>query len=831
MSNPAANLLAGDCKNSGDGTDQSWISEALQNPELASSAKFLLETMSYTKSCGGNHDATSTNDVGGACGSNGNEVVNSAASAFNFGGGAFSNGFQQQQQNTNGFSVNANSMNNNILVTLNQSQANPQSMMPSQQNMPSYGNNNLNRHQPQTVYNTNVNGISGIPFSPQLSGGYNTKPLSPPTMVSAGSYGGGSVATNGSHQYQQQFNNGGQNQANIGGQLHFNNGSQQQVNQLHYTPTSLVGCQGNVSIGSHGGVIHLQKLPQSSSCIKSRNSCTAPMIRQGVTVKGASDKCSSTPAPSMMYQEQGQHSVHQVVSHLQVNQHNHEHHHHSNESPGGGGQSQKSSQCQQSSSSSNHHPSSSPQQQQCIPKDLEHPILKKQDALQTQLYQQQLQLQRHQEQIRQMQMMQAFNQQQQANQLSSNNQGNIQRKNFNFNDGMTNMMNIQINISTNSDNANASSDDNGDDFNFKPSDFRAEDDSPSDDIDLSFLLDVGFDSDEGNGVERNVGSSQFSQPQHHQHQQVVTSQQELLQPRKQPQHQSNQPQHVTSQLKQEGLPGSSLAMQEHLRQMCQQQMKQFQKSQMKQTKQKVGKQQGIQPLHFQHQNTGNFNPSNIHRDVASNQGHETLSPRTSCRPTGKGTKLSQASHHSAGNHHPIGSVSSAQVTSSPIFGAISRQTMNETKRQQAVAVADANASDREHTSNKHMMIQSNMSSSNVSSNHYNYVKVVGGGMKRAAGTDPNQNPPLSQDNKRIKASSVPSSVSSPTKLNNSSSLYDYFVSMLSSRGYTPSKLPAKQLGYMTEPTPLQLASFGFAVCSSIKPGGADRLTALLSSGE
>lgn len=92
---------------------------------------------------------------------------------------------------------------------------------------------------------------------------------------------------------------------------------------------------------------------------------------------------------------------------------------------------------------------------------------------------------------------------------------------------------------------------------------------------------------------------------------------------------------------------------------------------------------------------------------------------------------------------------------------------------------------------------------------HQYLASVGGGMKR----------------KRDAPTQAHSS-----RLPEMKRLYEYVESMLSSKGYSLTKLPAKDLGYITQPSPLQAASFGFAVCSSIKKGGAGRLSALLSSG-
>ena len=94
-------------------------------------------------------------------------------------------------------------------------------------------------------------------------------------------------------------------------------------------------------------------------------------------------------------------------------------------------------------------------------------------------------------------------------------------------------------------------------------------------------------------------------------------------------------------------------------------------------------------------------------------------------------------------------------------------------------------------------------------NRHQYLPAVGGGMKRKRETS------ISTSNPRMPEMK---------------SLYEYIESMLRSRGYSLIKLPAKEIGYMTPPSPLQTASFGFAICSSIKKGGAGRLSVLLASG-
>jgi len=119
---------------------------------------------------------------------------------------------------------------------------------------------------------------------------------------------------------------------------------------------------------------------------------------------------------------------------------------------------------------------------------------------------------------------------------------------------------------------------------------------------------------------------------------------------------------------------------------------------------------------------------------------------------------------------------------------------------------------------------------------FHYIDVIGGGKRsRSSSLDAEQvttttsTLPSKQAHlpsvSPLEEESLPSSPNLP-----SSSLQEYLSTILSSRGYTPKKLPASELGYRQDPTPLQLASFGYAVCSSIKPNGADRLNALLQAG-
>ena len=122
---------------------------------------------------------------------------------------------------------------------------------------------------------------------------------------------------------------------------------------------------------------------------------------------------------------------------------------------------------------------------------------------------------------------------------------------------------------------------------------------------------------------------------------------------------------------------------------------------------------------------------------------------------------------------------------------------------------------------------------------FHYIDVIGGGKRsRSSSLDTNTDQVTTTTStlsskqahlpsvSPLEEESLPSSSPNPP----SCSLQDYLTTILSSRGYSPKTLPASELGYRQDPTPLQLASFGYAVCSSIKPNGADRLNALLQAG-
>jgi len=116
------------------------------------------------------------------------------------------------------------------------------------------------------------------------------------------------------------------------------------------------------------------------------------------------------------------------------------------------------------------------------------------------------------------------------------------------------------------------------------------------------------------------------------------------------------------------------------------------------------------------------------------------------------------------------------------------------------------------------------------SSSFHYIDVIGGGKRsRSSSLDTDQvTLPSKEEAHHLPSVSPLEEESLPNPPN--CSLQDYLTAILSSRGYTPKTLPASELGYRQGPTPLQLASFGYAVCSSIKPNGADRLNALLQAG-
>jgi len=105
---------------------------------------------------------------------------------------------------------------------------------------------------------------------------------------------------------------------------------------------------------------------------------------------------------------------------------------------------------------------------------------------------------------------------------------------------------------------------------------------------------------------------------------------------------------------------------------------------------------------------------------------------------------------------------------------------------------------------------------NTTNSTFQYVKVVGGGIKRPSdkfSMDVNlEVPPKSKAKVELCV------------------LHDYLDLVLQSRGYVTSKYSALELGYIKTPTPLQIASFGTAVCSANKLGDADRLKSILQCG-
>mmetsp|Transcript_28837 Transcript_28837/g.60701 ORF Transcript_28837/g.60701 Transcript_28837/m.60701 type:complete len:783 (+) Transcript_28837:2-2350(+) len=180
---------------------------------------------------------------------------------------------------------------------------------------------------------------------------------------------------------------------------------------------------------------------------------------------------------------------------------------------------------------------------------------------------------------------------------------------------------------------------------------------------------------------------------------------------------------------------------------------------------------------------------------------------------------SNPNHHS-GNHQGqnLANVQPQSITSSfPVENHLSQISSQTSKKgiidvDEMVPISQANTRNRSLNKRRPRSNSHNSTSLDPCSTGYQYVQVVGG--NKRAHTD----------------SSADSSAGEKSGLNLKSSLHDYLDSILTSRGYVTGKRPAKQLGYAKSPSPLQYASFGFAVCSTIKKGGADRLKCLLEAG-
>ncbi|KAL7488777.1 hypothetical protein ACHAW6_014364 [Cyclotella cf. meneghiniana] len=259
------------------------------------------------------------------------------------------------------------------------------------------------------------------------------------------------------------------------------------------------------------------------------------------------------------------------------------------------------------------------------------------------------------------------------------------------------------------------------------------------------------------------------------------------------------------------LPGSSQLMQEHLREITQQHMQQFQIAQVEQQlkinqTQLVKRQRELQSkvdLHV-------FEPMNYEASLASstdcvkkprrqtNKGKATLQPGSYDVMFDVNPNTKQAAN--------VGAIVTSQPVASPVIGSIQPQT--ELSHNNSCAITTSHHSFKTGGPSTFDYHISNPAEG-LNGTRHQYLPVVGGGMKR----------------KRAPSASTQSS-----RMPEMTSLYEYFESMLNSRGYSLTKLSAKEIGYMSKPSPLQLASFGFAVCSSIKVGGAGRLAALLSSG-
>ncbi|KAL3782206.1 hypothetical protein HJC23_001026 [Cyclotella cryptica] len=259
------------------------------------------------------------------------------------------------------------------------------------------------------------------------------------------------------------------------------------------------------------------------------------------------------------------------------------------------------------------------------------------------------------------------------------------------------------------------------------------------------------------------------------------------------------------------LPGSSQLMQEHLREIAQQHMQQFQiahvEHQLKMNQKQLARQQRdlqskldlnvFEPLKAEA-------PPVSLRDCAKKPRRETGTGKATLQPGNYGVVFNiNPMTKQAAN---FGAMIASPPIASPGIGLVHPQTeLSHNNICSMNMLSHSSKTEASSTIDYHI---SNPADS-LNATRHQYLPVVGGGMKR----------------KRATSTSTHSA-----RLPEMTSLYEYFESMLNSRGYSLTKLSAKEIGYMSKPSPLQSASFGFAVCSSIKAGGAGRLGALLSSG-
>jgi len=157
----------------------------------------------------------------------------------------------------------------------------------------------------------------------------------------------------------------------------------------------------------------------------------------------------------------------------------------------------------------------------------------------------------------------------------------------------------------------------------------------------------------------------------------------------------------------------------------------------------------------------------------------------------------------------------SQAVSSSCLGKDSIQVSNRRARP-AAAAAKASLNRQEVNSPPREPTVAVKGKQNTTNSTFQYVKVVGGGIKR-----PSDKPSID-----VKLEAPPKSKAN-VKL---CVLHDYLDHVLESRGYVTSKCSASELGYIKTPTPLQIASFGTAVCSANRLGDADRLKSILQCG-
>ena len=206
-----------------------------------------------------------------------------------------------------------------------------------------------------------------------------------------------------------------------------------------------------------------------------------------------------------------------------------------------------------------------------------------------------------------------------------------------------------------------------------------------------------------------------------------------------------------------------------------------------------------------------LNTNSHHTSVQTTSSHQNLGNNSVNLPS-EGKRSNIISHpNKSSTLNKKNSSKRSQTTSSSCLGKDSNQGSNSRARpaskKAAVSLRQVNSPPREPKATTKRNKKTNDST-------FQYIKVVGGGMKRAL------------DKPSIELAAPPKS-KAKVEL---SSLHAYLDFILESRGYVTSKCSASELGYIKTPTPLQIASFATAVCSANKPGDAHRLKSILQCG-